>query len=76
MVNGPRVIWFGGHDVLSSRLSAYVVFEGEPPHYLAFGQADEPGGPPAKIEGISFAAHQHGPHTHPAAGGGPVAPAR
>jgi hypothetical protein len=64
LVNGPAVIWFGGHDVLSSRLSAYLVFEGEPPHYLAFGQAEEPGGPPHRLEGISFGAYQHPAHPH------------
>ena len=71
LVNGPAVIWFGGHDVLSSRLSAYLVFEGEPPHYLAFGDADEPGGPPRRLEGITFAAHHHPPHPHGGHEGGP-----
>ena len=61
LVNGPAVIWFGGHETLSSRLSAYLVFEGEPPHYLAFGEADEPGGPPLRLEGITFSAHDHPP---------------
>jgi hypothetical protein len=67
ITNGPAVVWFGGHDVLSSRLSAYLVFEGDPPHYLAFGEANEPGGPPHKLEGVSFAAH--GPHPHGGPGG-------
>jgi hypothetical protein len=60
LVNGPLVVWFGGHDVLSSRLSAYLVFDGHPPHYIAFGQADQPGGPPLRLEGISFANHHPG----------------
>ena len=64
LVNGPRVWWFGGHETLSSKLSAYLMFEGEPPHYLAFGQADDPGGPPNRLEGITFGRHQ----VHP---GGP-----
>ena len=72
LVNGPTVIWFGGHEALSSKLSAYLIFEGEPPHYLAFGQADEPGGPPRRLEGITFAAHGHPPQPHSAdPGGGP-----
>ena len=29
-------------------------FRGDPPHYLAFGQADDPGGPPNRLEGITF----------------------
>ena len=57
LVNGPRVWWFGGHETLSSKLSAYLMFEGEPPHYLAFGQADDPGGPPNRLEGITFGRH-------------------
>ena len=54
MVNGPLVVWFGGHESLSTTQSAYLVFEGEPPHYVAFGQADAVGGPPGQREGISF----------------------
>ena len=61
LVNGPRVWWFGGHETLSSRLSAYLMFEGEPPHYLAFGQADEPDGPPTRLEGITFGQHDAHP---------------
>lgn len=61
LVNGPRVYWFGGHDTLSSKLSAYLVFEGDPPNYLAFGQADDPGGPPNRLEGITFGRHQNRP---------------
>jgi hypothetical protein len=64
LVNGPAVVWFGGHDALSSRLSAYLVFEGDPPHYLAFGEADEPGGPPRRLEGITFSPHDHPAHSH------------
>lgn len=54
MVNGPLVVWFGGHESLSTKLSAYLVFEGRPPHYVAFGQADAVAGPPGNLEGISF----------------------
>ncbi|MCH8910063.1 MAG: hypothetical protein IH867_04915 [Chloroflexi bacterium] len=54
MVNGPIVVWFGGHESLSTKQSAYLVFEGEAPHYVAFGQAENVGGPPGNLEGISF----------------------
>ena len=54
MVNGPLIIWFGGHESLSGNQSAYLVFEGDPPHYVAFGQAELVGGPPGELEGISF----------------------
>ena len=54
MVNGPLISWFGGHESLSTSQSAYLVFEGEPPHYVAFGQAEAVGGPPGELEGISF----------------------
>jgi len=54
MVNGPLVVWFGGHESLSTSQSAYMVFEGKPPHYVAFGQADAIAGPPGNLEGISF----------------------
>jgi len=54
MVDGPLISWFGGHESLSTNQSAYLVFEGEPPHYIAFGQAESVGGPPGELEGISF----------------------
>ncbi|HJP27674.1 MAG TPA: hypothetical protein QF694_02565 [Dehalococcoidia bacterium] len=54
MVNGPLVVWFGGHESLTTKQSAYLVLEGQPPHYIAFGQADNVGGPPDNLEGISF----------------------
>jgi hypothetical protein len=54
MVNGPLVVWFGGHESLSTKQSAYLVFEGQPPHYVAFGFADAVAGPPGNLEGISF----------------------
>lgn len=57
--DGPVVKCIGGHNPLSSSLSAFVVFEGAPPHYLAFGQAEEPDGPPGALEGIYFNAHEH-----------------
>ncbi len=61
LVDGPLVEWFGGHNPLSPNLSAYIIIDGDPPHYLAFGQADEPEGPPTTLEGVYFAAH-HPPH--------------
>ncbi|MEX0762999.1 MAG: hypothetical protein WD208_06960 [Dehalococcoidia bacterium] len=68
LIDGPTVVWFGGHESLSPKLSAYLVFEGEPPHYLAFGQAEDPGAPPKRLEGISFGQshpdHPHDSHDH------------
>jgi len=65
MTNGPLVIWFGGHESLSSTQSAFLVFEGEAPHYVAFGQAESVGGPPSNLEGISFGDdHPTHPHDH------------
>ena len=65
MVNGPEVLWFGGHESLSSKQSAYLVFQGEAPHYVAFGQADVVGGPPGNLEGISFGSeHPEHPGAH------------
>ena len=61
--NGPVVDWMGGHNPLSTKLSAYLVFDGDPPHFMAFGQAEEPDGPPTSLEGIYFAGH---PPPHPA----------
>ena len=57
LVGGPTVKWFGGGNPLSSTLSAYFVFNSSPPHYLAFGEADEQDGPPMRLEGISFGDH-------------------
>ncbi len=54
LVNGPEVVWFGGHKPLSQTLAAIIVFKHPAPHYLAFGIADQPGGPPLSLEGISF----------------------
>ena len=62
LINGPEVIWFGGIIPLSSKISAYLVFEGSPPHYVAFGQADDVDGPPKTMEGISFGEHADHPH--------------
>lgn len=67
LVNGPEVIWFGGVEPLSSRKSAFLVFKGDPPHYVAFGQADDPEGPPGALEGVSFGDHP----SHPPLGGHP-----
>ena len=57
LINGPEVIWMGGVEALSSRKSAYLVFKGDPPHYVAFGQAEESDGPPGALEGVSFGDH-------------------
>ena len=64
LVNGPEVIWFGGLNPLSSTSSAYLVFEGDPPHYVAFGQAEKTDGPPGAMEGISFGDHPEHPGEH------------
>ena len=61
LVNGPEVLWMGGLDALSSKKSAYLVFKGDPPHYVAFGQAEEPDGPPGALEGVSFGDHDEHP---------------
>lgn len=61
--DGPEVSWMGGHNPLSKSLSAYLVFDGDPPHWVAFGQADAQDGPPTSMEGIYFNTH---PHPHPA----------
>jgi hypothetical protein len=65
MVDGPLVVWFGGHESLSTKQSAYLVFEGEPPHYVAFGHSETVGGPPGNLEGISFGDdHPTHPNAH------------
>ena len=65
MTNGPLVVWFGGHESLSNMQSAFLVFEGEAPHYIAFGQSESVGGPPASLEGVSFGNdHPSHPHDH------------
>ncbi len=62
LINGPEVRWMGSVEALSSSKSAYLVFKGEPPHYVAFGQAEDPDGPPGPLEGLSFGDHaQHPP---------------
>lgn len=63
LLDGPMVDWMGGHNPLSKKLSAFLIFDGDPPHFMAFGQADEMDGPPTNLEGIYFAAH---PPPHPA----------
>ena len=55
--NGPMVDWMGGHSPLSKNLSAFLVFDGDPPHFMAFGQAEEMDGPPTNLEGVYFAGH-------------------
>ena len=62
MINGPTVLWFGGNESLSTELSAYLVFEGEPPQYISFGQAREVDGPPYELEGITLG---NNTHNHP-----------
>ena len=65
MTNGPLVVWFGGHESLSTTQSAFLVFEGEAPHYIAFCQSESVGGPPASLEGVSFGNdHPSHPHDH------------
>ena len=65
MTNGPLVVGFGGHESLSTTQSAFLVFEGEAPHYIAFGQSESVGGPPASLEGVSFGNdHPSHPHDH------------
>ncbi len=66
LIDGPEVRWMGSVEALSSSKSAYLVFTGEPPHYVAFGQAETPEGPPGALEGLSFGDHdQHPPeHSH------------
>lgn len=61
LVNGPEVRWMGSVEALSSTKSAYLVFKGDPPHYVAFGQAEEPDGPPGALEGLSFGDHDEHP---------------
>ncbi len=63
LIDGPTVEWLGGHNPLSNSLSAYIVIDGDPPHYLAFGQADQSEAPPTSLEGIYFNAHAT-PHQH------------
>ena len=47
--------FFGSGDALSPSVSAYVVFEGQPPSFVGFGQAQEPlGTPSGDIEVISL----------------------
>ncbi len=64
LINGPEVLWMGSIEALSSKKSAYLVFKGEPPHYVAFGQAEEPNGPPGALEGVSFGDHDEHPSEH------------
>ena len=59
LTNGPVVEWFGGHNPLSQSLSAYLVIDGDPPHYLAFGQSPDQETPPGSLEGVYFNAHHH-----------------
>ena len=63
LIDGPMVEWFGGHNPLSKSLSAYIVIDGDPPHYLAFGQSEDPEQPPSSLEGVYFNAHNP-PHPH------------
>lgn len=71
LMNGPEVVWFGAAERLSaSNRAAYLVFHDPPPHYVSFGEAEGPGEPPNKLEGISFGdsheqlAHAHDEHDH------------
>ena len=67
--DGPVVDWMGGHNPLSTKLAAFLVFDGDPPHFVAFGQADEQDGPPTSLEGIYFAAHEPPHPEHDGLGG-------
>ena len=57
LVNGPTVRWMGATEPLSANLAACLVFSGVPPHYVMFGQSDQPNGPPGSLEGITFGEH-------------------
>lgn len=57
--NGPTVVWFGALEPLSATQAAYLVFQGDAPHYVMFGQAPEVDAPPDKLEGVSFGEHDH-----------------
>ena len=49
-INGVPVAWYGAGDQLSEKVSAYIVFEGDPPDFLCFGFASDPSGKPHAIE--------------------------
>lgn len=59
LTDGPKVIWFGALEPLSVKVSAYLLFRGNPPHYVMFGQATSPQSPPQKLEGITFGDTHH-----------------
>jgi hypothetical protein len=54
LVDGPTVIWFGGHKPLSTTRAGIIVLKQPVPHYVAFGESEEPEGPPNSLEVISF----------------------
>ncbi len=71
LLNGPDVVWFGATERISaSSRSAYLVFNDPPPHYVSFGEAENPTLPPDSLEGISFGdshdnlADAHSGHDH------------
>ncbi|MFP6679138.1 MAG: hypothetical protein VB824_03150 [Dehalococcoidia bacterium] len=76
LLDGPEVIWFGATERISaSSRSAYLIFNDPPPHYVSFGEAQDPSSPPTTLEGISFGdshdhladahkGHSHGEHGH------------
>jgi hypothetical protein len=50
IVQGSEVLWFGAADRLSPSVSAYVVFRGALPRFIAFGVADSALGLPTEAE--------------------------
>jgi hypothetical protein len=53
-MNGAPVTYFGAGDRLTPGISAYVVFNGALPDFVAFGLASEVFGPPGQMEIISL----------------------
>lgn len=49
-INGIPITWFGAGDRLSPGISAYVVFNGALPDFVAFGVASEARGQPGPVE--------------------------
>jgi len=63
LIDGPNVIWFGGHKPLSINLAAIIILKVPPPHYIAFGSSENQNDPPKSLEIISFDDDKlHPPH--------------
>jgi hypothetical protein len=45
-----NVVWFGAANTVSNTESAYLVFSGPLPHFVCFGPAQSPHGPPGPME--------------------------